>query len=453
MRRETRSATAVMALPSRCVRSSTTVSLSPASRSRSKRPPTRRGSRVPAARSVQPSARKRGSAPRKVCTATSGSPRSTMRGPPRAMTRSTRAAAEVSSWASSTTTSRDPLVQPRERRRVVVEQLGDGGEHPGGVVGAVPTERGDLVVLTQHPCRRHPFRAAVLGAEPGEVVGPEPELDRAHQQVTQLVAEAAGRQRFAELDRPRRPRHVPRGVPGEQVAQDDVLLRPVEQPRRRVATQRRLGAQHAEAEGLPGARQRLGRRAAESCGDLLAQRRRGAAARGQHEARVGPQTVPAHGVDDQLDGHRGLAGARPAQDPQHARGRVQCPLLALVEPHLHRGDGRSSAEDDHRRIPSRTTDSVLGHTGRAAQPHVGTRGARDGIRHPGPQWLTDHSRSKRSASMTLVQAATKSWTNFSWASSLAYTSARARSCEFDPKMRSTGVAVHFRSPVARSRIS
>src|SRR5260370_23813659 len=55
--------------------------------------------------------------------------------------------------------------------------------------------------------------------------------------------------------------------------------------------------------------------------------------------------------------------------------------------------------------------------------------------------------------MTLSQAATKSRTNFAGASSQAYTSASARSCECTPNTRSAAVALHFRSPVARSRPS
>lgn len=62
----------------------------------------------------------------------------------------------------------------------------------------------------------------------------------------------------------------------------------------------------------------------------------------------------------------------------------------------------------------------------------------------------DQRASNRSRSITLVQAAAKSSANFCLASSLAYTSASARSCEFDPKTRSTAVAVYFGSPVARS---
>ena len=214
----------------------------------------------------------------------------------------------------------DALVQPGECGRVVVEQLGDGREHPRGVVGAVPAERGDLVVLAQHLRRGDPLGPVVLGAEPGEVVGPVPELDGAHQQVAQLVAEAAGRQRLAEPVGPLRRRHLTGGVPGEQVAQDDVLLRAVEQTRWRVAAQRRLGAQHAEAERLPGARQRLGRRAAEARGDLLAQRRPlrcGSTSATRHESarrpcrRTASTTSSTARVDLPLPG--------PAEHAQHPR--------------------------------------------------------------------------------------------------------------------------------------
>ena len=55
--------------------------------------------------------------------------------------------------------------------------------------------------------------------------------------------------------------------------------------------------------------------------------------------------------------------------------------------------------------------------------------------------------------MTLSQAATKSATNCSEASSEPYTSAMARSWEFEPNTRSTAVAVQRSSPESRSRPS
>src|SRR5210317_1024875 len=61
--------------------------------------------------------------------------------------------------------------------------------------------------------------------------------------------------------------------------------------------------------------------------------------------------------------------------------------------------------------------------------------------------LPTYLRSKRSNSITLVHAATKSHRNLSWLSSQAYTSARARNSELDPKMRSTLEAVHLSAAV------
>ena len=56
----------------------------------------------------------------------------------------------------------------------------------------------------------------------------------------------------------------------------------------------------------------------------------------------------------------------------------------------------------------------------------------------------------RSRLITLSHAATKSRTNFFFASAQAYTSATARNSEFEPKTRSARVAVHFCFPVVRS---
>lgn len=64
-----------------------------------------------------------------------------------------------------------------------------------------------------------------------------------------------------------------------------------------------------------------------------------------------------------------------------------------------------------------------------------------------------HRRSNRSASITFVQAATKSRTNFARLSSCAYSSAYERSTEFEPNTRSTRVAVQRTRPPARSRTS
>lgn len=61
--------------------------------------------------------------------------------------------------------------------------------------------------------------------------------------------------------------------------------------------------------------------------------------------------------------------------------------------------------------------------------------------------LGDQARSKRSSSITFVHAATKSFTKRSCESEQAYTSAIARSCEFEPNTKSARVAVHLIAPV------
>ena len=63
------------------------------------------------------------------------------------------------------------------------------------------------------------------------------------------------------------------------------------------------------------------------------------------------------------------------------------------------------------------------------------------------------ARSGRSGFMTLLQAATQSWTNLGGGALRAETSATARNGAFDPNTRSTRVPAPFTPPVARSRSS
>src|ERR1700722_14684169 len=104
--------------------------------------------------------------------------------------------------------------------------------------------------------------------------------------------------------------------------------------------------------------------------------------------------------------------------------------------------GRLLGHDNllYNRRSARTSGDKLPHRSRQPVhwPHVAVRVA---------------GRSKRSRFITLVQAATKSWTNFLCASELPYTSERARSCALEPKIRSARVAVQRTSPDLRSRPS
>ena len=71
------------------------------------------------------------------------------------------------------------LTEPRERRGGVLEHIGRRGEHPGGVIGAVPAERGHLVVLAKHLRGGDPLGSVVLAAEAVQVLGGLAMLDRA----------------------------------------------------------------------------------------------------------------------------------------------------------------------------------------------------------------------------------------------------------------------------------
>ena len=248
-------------------------------------------------------------------------------------------------------------MQSGQRLLVVGEQVGGRREHRGRVVGAVPAERGDLVVLPEHVSGGHPLRALMGHPELVQVGRAEPVLDGAHEQVAQLVSKPAGRQGVGDGGRPGGAWNVARRVPSEQVAQDDVLLGPVEQARRRVAPQSRLDAQHAEAEGLPGARQRLGRRTVEPCRDPLPQRSSRRPARGEHQTRVSPG-ARSHRRDDGLDGQHRRARTRPPEHPQHSRRGVERPLLRRVESYRIGHEGGRATKDDHARIPSQGTDEA-----------------------------------------------------------------------------------------------
>jgi hypothetical protein len=249
------------------------------------------------------------------------------------------------------------LAYPRERRRVVLEQVGRRRENPRGVVGARPGERSDLVVLAEHLRGGDPLRSGVLHPERGEPVGLDPVLDGAHQQVAQLGPEAALVEGDEDRLGPGRAGRVAAGVPGEQLAEDDVLLGSADQAGRLVAAQRRLPAQDPEPERLVGARERLGRGAGQPRGDPLAQPAGGHAGRGQQQALVRREAAALDPVDDELDGGRGLAGARRAEHADQRAASVEHGLLPVVEAGRVDDEGRGSSQEDHVVIPPREGDT------------------------------------------------------------------------------------------------
>ena len=259
----------------------------------------------------------RGSAPRKVWVAASGSPSSTRSAPPPERPPAATAARPGELLGVVDDDEPQPGPQPVERVGVGLEVVGRGAEDPGGVEGAGGRQGRDLVVLAQHVGGRDPLGAVVGVAEPGEVLGVEAQLDGPHQQVAQLAPEGAGGQGEVHRRRPRGRGRLPCRVPGQQLTEDDVLLGAAEQPRRWVAGQRRRLAQDAEAERLVGASQRRRGGAAEPGGDGVAQPGGREPGGREQEAAVGGGLAVLDALGHHLDGHRGQAGARGAQHPQH----------------------------------------------------------------------------------------------------------------------------------------
>ena len=243
------------------------------------------------------SASSRGEAPRKTWVVASGSPASRRSRPPPQSCSSSRTEAAVSSCASSTTTSARRCDLLGEQLRVVREQPGRRVDDAGRVVGAGRRQRGDLEVLGEDVGGRHPVRPVLAAAEGGEVLGGEAALDRAHQQVAQLVAEAAQRAHvLGDRGGPLRRPAVAGDVAGEQVGEHPVLLRAGDQARRDVAVEHPRPAQQAERVGVRGAGQRLAHGAGEPGREPVAERGGGDAGGRQREDGVRRRRRPARPV-------------------------------------------------------------------------------------------------------------------------------------------------------------
>ena len=202
-----------------------------------------------------------------------------------------------------------------------------------GVVGAGVAQRGDPGVLAQEPGRGDPVRAAVRPAQGGQLARAGAPLDRPHEQVPQLLGEPPGAQGRGQCRRPA-PAEV-RQVTGQQLAHDDVLLGPGEQPRWWLAGQRGLAPQHPERVRMERAGQRLHARPAQPGADPVAHLSGGPAPEREHQHpfRVHPAVDPVH---HGLDQSRGLAGAGTGQDEQRTAGVPDDGLLRRVEQGRHR---------------------------------------------------------------------------------------------------------------------
>ena len=146
---------------------------------------------------------------------------------------------------------------------------------------------------------------------------------------------------------------------GEELSEDDVLLRPAQQPRCRVPGQGRGLTQHPETEGLVGAGQRGGGRATQARGHRVAQPGGGHPGRGEEEAGVGrePRADRPH---HSLHRDRALPRAGRAEHPDHRRVSADRLELGVVEHRVVGDRGIGSAEDEHTGIPSRRADRAGG---------------------------------------------------------------------------------------------
>ncbi len=249
-----------------------------------------------------------------------------------------------------------PRAQAVEGTGVGLQGVCCSTEDPRGVERAGGGEGRHLVVLAKDVGRRHPLLAAVLPAEALQVLRVQTQLDDPHEEVAELSAKGPGGNRQGERLGPRRARRGSRGVPREQLAEDDVLLRTTQQPWRRVPGQRRGLAEDREPERLVRASERGGGRATETRRDGIPQQSGGTAGRRQHEARVGLGLPLRDPVGHDLDGHGRRARAGTADHPQHRPTVVDDGTLALVE-HTHAAVlQRGPAEDEHVTIRPRATD-------------------------------------------------------------------------------------------------
>ena len=207
--------------------------------------------------------------------------------------------------------------------RVGGQRVQRGAHQLGGVEGlrhvrlGAPHARpqGHLLFVPAEEARgRHPRRPARRAAEPRQLAGPDPPLERPQQQVAQLAREPDRGQRGAHLFGPVR---RPVGQLTEQgLAHQCVVFGAGTQPRRRGVGTGGGEPHHGVGERVDrpyrrvGAHHELRRHPA---GGLLEQRGGGRGRTGEHEYAVHPHTAGDRGADH-VDDQRGLAAARAAAD-------------------------------------------------------------------------------------------------------------------------------------------
>ncbi len=140
-------------------------------------------------------------------------------------------------------------------------------------------------------------------------------------------------------------------VAAQQLADDEVLLRPRQQPWHRLPAQRRVGPEQAERVGVEGSGDRLADGTAEPHGDALAEFGRRAAAEREHERLLRRDLLALDALHDRLDDHGCLAGARAGEHQEGAAAVLDRGPLRVVQHRDRDGSSRRRHEPQHRLVP------------------------------------------------------------------------------------------------------
>ena len=216
-----------------------------------------------------------------------------------------------------------------ERRRAF---LGDGT-----VRG--PRQERDLLVLPREPADGDPLRVLGVLAELDQVLRPEPTLGGTKHEVAKFFGEPGDGERGPEAVGP--VVGLVLDVPGEQLADDGVLLRPVQETRPWHVTHEGVQAEHGEGVGVDRAHEGLANGAQGVAGrvvlgDALGDGGPGGRGRppvgGDDEELLGVDAAAENAVGRDLGEQGGLAGAGPAEHANEPFGPAQHTLRGRLPP-------------------------------------------------------------------------------------------------------------------------
>jgi len=192
--------------------------------------------------------------------------------------------------------------QALNRLGVRLEQIGSRAQDGRRVVGTRPRQCRDLVVLGQNLCSGNPFGSIVSSSQCRETTSVKAALDRSHEKIPQLGAEPSGGQCVLHVRGPVRSLALAAGVTGQELAQDDILLRSAQKPGVGVPAQSSGLAQDAETKRLVSPGQWFGGGATDPGSDAFAQISGRGPGSCQDQALIRRDPVAADPVDHDLDG-------------------------------------------------------------------------------------------------------------------------------------------------------